>query len=66
MSRRAFNPFTCPNCNALYQVVKVEAGLKTDDRERWLEACGGALAGREGTALLDLARHLGLSLRCWN
>jgi hypothetical protein len=26
----AFNPFTCPNCNALYQVVKVEAGPETD------------------------------------
>ena len=52
MSRRAFNPFTCPNCNALYQVVKVEAGPKTDDREITCQACGGPLAGREGKFVL--------------
>jgi hypothetical protein len=29
----AGNRFNCPNCNALYQVVKVEAGPETIDRE---------------------------------
>jgi len=44
----AFNPFTCPNCNALYQVVKVEAGPETDNREITCRACGGPLMAREG------------------
>ena len=48
----AFTPFTCPNCNALYQVVKVEAGPETDDREITCRACGGPLAGREGKFVL--------------
>ena len=26
----AFNPFTCPNCGAFYQVAKTEAGAETD------------------------------------
>ena len=48
----AFNPFTCPNCNALYQIVKVEAGPETDNREITCRACGGPLAGREGKFVL--------------
>ena len=38
----------CPNCNALYQVVKAEAGPETDDREITCRACGAPLPGSEG------------------
>jgi hypothetical protein len=48
----AFNPFTCPNCGAFYQVVKVEAGPETDNREIACRACGGPLVGREGKFVL--------------
>jgi transcription elongation factor Elf1 len=44
--------FTCPNCNALYQVVKVEAGPETNDRAITCRVCGGPLAGREGKSVL--------------
>ena len=48
----AFNPFTCPNCGAFYQVVEVEAGPETDNREIKCRACGGPLVGREGKFVL--------------
>ena len=48
----AFNPFTCPNCGAFYQVAKVEAGPETDNREIACRACGGSLLGREGKFVL--------------
>ena len=48
----AFNPFTCLNCGAFYQVVKVEAGPETDNREIACRACGGPLLGREGKFVL--------------
>jgi hypothetical protein len=48
----AFNPFTCPNCDAFYQVVKVEAGPETDNREITCRACGGPLVAREGKFVL--------------
>ena len=47
-----FNTFACPNCNALYQVVKVEAGPETADSEITCRVCGGPLAGREGKFVL--------------
>ena len=40
--------FHCPNCNALYQVVKVEAGPKTAYRAINRRACGAPLPPREG------------------
>ena len=40
--------FNCPNCNALYDVIKVEAGPETVDREIACRSCGAPLAGREG------------------
>jgi hypothetical protein len=49
---RAFNPFTCPNCDAYYQVVKVEAEPETDNREIVCRACGGPLTAREGKFVL--------------
>jgi len=42
--------FSCPNCNALYQLVKTEAGPETDDREITCRACGGPLPARDGGA----------------
>jgi hypothetical protein len=47
-----FNTFTCPNCQALYQIVKVEAGPETDLREIVCRACGGPLVGRDGKFVL--------------
>jgi len=40
--------FHCPNCNALYQVVKVEAGPETAYRAINRRACGAPLPPREG------------------
>jgi hypothetical protein len=40
--------FNCPNCNALYQVLKVEAGPETVNRQATCRTCGGPLPGREG------------------
>ena len=51
MSSR-FNTFTCSNCVALYQIVKVEAGPETDSREIVCCVCGGPLAAREGEFVL--------------
>jgi hypothetical protein len=48
----AFNPFTCPNCQALYQIVKVEASPETDDREIICRACRYPLVAREGKLVL--------------
>jgi hypothetical protein len=47
-----FNSFTCPNCQSLYHIVKVEAGPETDSREIVCHACGGPLTGREGKFVL--------------
>jgi transcription elongation factor Elf1 len=47
-----FDLFTCPNCDALYHVIKVEAGPETDSRGIVCRACGGALAAREGNLIL--------------
>jgi hypothetical protein len=48
----SFDSFACPNCNALYQVIKVEAGPETTDQEIACRSCGGPLAGREGKFVL--------------
>jgi hypothetical protein len=44
--------FTCPNCKALYQIVKVEDGPETKDHEIACRVCGVPLAGREGKLVL--------------
>ena len=45
--------FSCPNCNALYQVVKVEAGPETIyESEITCWVCGGPLAARDGKFVL--------------
>ena len=41
-----------PNCKALYQLVRVEAGPETIDREITCQVCGSPLAGREGKFVL--------------
>ena len=48
----AFGPFTCPNCDAYYQVVKVEAGPETVDCEVACRSCGALFAGMEGKFVL--------------
>ena len=40
--------FNCPNCNALYQTVKVQAGPETVDRGPTCRSCGAPLPAREG------------------
>jgi transcription elongation factor Elf1 len=57
--------FNCPNCNALYQLVKVEAGRETADRQLTCRACGAPLQGREGKFVLKyfLLRKAGPNLR---
>ena len=44
--------FTCPNCNALYELVKAEAGPETVDRELACRSCGAPLSGMEGKFIL--------------
>jgi hypothetical protein len=44
--------FNCPNCEARYQLVKVEAGPESKDRELTCRSCGGPLASREGGYVL--------------
>ena len=44
--------FHCPNCNALYKLVKVEAGPETPDAEITCCICGGPLIGRDGSLVL--------------
>ena len=40
--------FKCPNCEALYHIVKVEAGPEPAGSEMTCRACGGPLHGRDG------------------
>ena len=56
-----FNSFTCPNCNALYQLVRVEAGHETGQREPTCRSCGAPLPSREGVFALKyfLLRNAG-------
>jgi hypothetical protein len=49
----AFDFFTCLNCKALYQLVKVDAGPETVDRALRCVVCGTPLASREGEFVLE-------------
>lgn len=40
--------FNCPNCNALYKMVRVEAAPTAIEREIACRRCGAPLQGREG------------------
>jgi hypothetical protein len=44
--------YFCPNCNALYQIVRVEAGPETAYREITCRDCGGPFPAREGKLVL--------------
>jgi hypothetical protein len=44
--------FTCLSCQALYQVVKIERGRETVDREVVCLSCGASLPGHEGNFVL--------------
>jgi hypothetical protein len=52
MAVKGRESFICPNCHALYRIVRaeveVEVGRETVDREITCQACGGPLPGREG------------------
>ncbi len=53
MARRAkVQFFKCPSCDALYQVVKAEAGPETQYGERRCRVCGAPLTPRDGTFVL--------------
>jgi hypothetical protein len=40
--------FKCANCDALYHVIKVDAGLKAADRKIMCFTCGSALRAQDG------------------
>ena len=44
--------FACPNCNSLYELVKVEAGPETVHREVACRSCEAPLPGIEGNFVL--------------
>lgn len=48
-------PFKCPNCDALYQIVRVEAAPANDRKITCLN-CGGTLTGRDGQFILKYFR----------
>jgi hypothetical protein len=53
MARPAVQFFTCPSCDALYQVIRSEAGPETaTDQEVPCRVCGGPLAARDGEFVL--------------
>ena len=52
VSGKPRSSFNCPNYNALYQVVRVEAGPETVNRELTCSACGGPLLSREGKFII--------------
>jgi hypothetical protein len=43
-------PFKCPNCGSLYQIVKADAGPETVDRQ--IKCRGAPLNGRDGQFVL--------------
>jgi predicted Zn finger-like uncharacterized protein len=53
--------FNCPHCQALYQVIKAEAGPETVDGAVPCRSCGEPLPGREGGFVLKnfLLPHAG-------
>jgi hypothetical protein len=40
--------FNCPNCDALYQLIRIEADSITADRQIECLTCGTPLQGRQG------------------
>jgi hypothetical protein len=52
VGRSSFISFTCPNCHALHQLVKVEAGPEIGLRDVGCHACGAPFPGRDGKLVL--------------
>jgi DNA-directed RNA polymerase subunit RPC12/RpoP len=44
--------FNCPNCGALYQLIRIEADSVMADRQIECLTCGTPLQGREGRYVL--------------
>jgi hypothetical protein len=59
--------FKCRNCDALYHIVKIEAGPESADREITSRACGGPLPARDGKFVMKyfLLRKAG-RIQKWN
>jgi RNase P subunit RPR2 len=57
----SFKSFVCPNCAALYEIVKVEAGPEMTRQEVTCLSCGGPLPAREGKFVIKyfLLREVG-------
>ena len=51
MTKPRSSPFKCPNCGALYEVVRVEAA-QANDPEITCRSCGDRLRGREAGLVL--------------
>ena len=51
-SSRKTGIFNCPNCDALYQVVKSDPGLETIDHSVTCRSCRAQLPAREGKFVL--------------
>ena len=52
MIANATSSFNCPNCKALYRVVKVLPGPETVDRELTCRSCGAPLPARDSGLVL--------------
>ena len=52
MARPGNNFFKCPSCDALYEVIRAEAGPETRDGEIGCRICGAPLAPRDGEFVL--------------
>ncbi len=50
--RNVSTRFVCPNCGAIYRVIRAEAGPETLDREIACRSCDGPIDGREGRFVL--------------
>jgi hypothetical protein len=48
----SYYSFICPNCQAFYDLVKVEAGPETTIEELKCLSCGGPLPARDGNLVL--------------
>ena len=52
MARPGNNFFKCPSRDALYEVIRAEAGPETRDSEIGCRVCGAPLAPRDGEFVL--------------
>ena len=50
--RKVSTRFDCPNCGAIYRVIRAAAGPETMDREITCRSCGGPLHSREDGFIL--------------